>query len=90
MPLFFLAPDAVRGDTVTITGPLVRHIGGALRRQIGDPLTVVDTKGERCLVELTDIGPTTLHAVIRRRLGPEPEPAVHLTLAQAVDRKSVV
>ena len=84
MPLFFLAPDAVRSDTVTITGPVVRHIGGALRHQVGDQLTVVDTKGERCLVELMDVGPTAIRAVIRRRLGPELEPAVHVTLAQAV------
>lgn len=84
MPLFFLAPDAVRGDTVTITGPLVRHIGGALRYQIGDRLAVADADGERCLIELTAVGSAAIHAVIRRRLGPAPEPAVHLTLAQAV------
>ncbi len=84
MSLFFLAPDAVRGDTVTITGPLVRHIGGALRSHVGDQLTVVDGDGERYLVELTAVDPLAIHAVIRRRLGPEPASAVHLTLALAV------
>lgn len=84
MPLFFLAPGAIRGDIVTLTGDLARHIGGSLRHRVGDCLTVADEHGARFHVEVTDVGSASIRAVVRRRLGSPPPSAVRLTLAQAV------
>jgi len=84
MPLFFLAPGAIRGDVVTLTGALARHIGGSLRHRVGDCLTVADEHGARFRVEVTDVASASIRAVVRRRLGSPPPQAVRLTLAQAV------
>ncbi|MEO5657744.1 MAG: RsmE family RNA methyltransferase [Nitrospiria bacterium] len=84
MPIFFLAPGSVRGDTVTVTGPLARHLAGALRHRIGDQVTVVDETGERYRIELIETGSTVVRGLIQSRLGPPPVPPISLTLVQAV------
>jgi 16S rRNA (uracil1498-N3)-methyltransferase len=84
MPLFFLPPGAIRGDLLSITGSLVRHIGGALRYRVGDRLTVVDHLGERYRVELTATSASAIDGIVRQRLGYVPLPALHVTLVQAM------
>ncbi|TLY39398.1 MAG: 16S rRNA methyltransferase, partial [Nitrospirae bacterium] len=36
MPVFFIELDAIRDGTVSITGPLARHLKGSLRVRPGE------------------------------------------------------
>ena len=42
---FFVLPQAVEGDKVTITGPDVNHIRNALRMRQGESLLISDGEG---------------------------------------------
>jgi 16S rRNA (uracil1498-N3)-methyltransferase len=50
---FFVKPDAVTEDTVTITGGEAKHIAAVLRRRPGDGIIVIDGRGRRYEIELT-------------------------------------
>lgn len=45
MPRFFVTPDQIDENTITITGPDVNHISHVLRMAPGDNLTVSDGRG---------------------------------------------
>lgn len=84
VPHFFLAPGALQGDAVTITGSLASHVAGALRHRTGDRLTVVGEGGRRYRIVLTEAGPRRVRGVIVERLPSEHPPRLRVTLAQAV------
>lgn len=84
VPHFFLAPGALQGDAVTLTGSLAGHIAGALRHRTGDQLTVVGEDGERYRILLTEAGARRVRGTVVERL-PRFEPrGPRITLAQAV------
>lgn len=84
MPHFFLAPGALQGDAVTLTGSLASHVVGALRHRTGDQLTVVDERGERYRLVLTEADARRVRGTVVERL-PRFEPqGPRITLAQAV------
>lgn len=98
MPIFFLTPEArddasqrhaaLVGETLTITGPLARHLGASLRHQPGDRIMLVDEVGARCVVEVTQVRPNRIDAMVRERLGAAAPPRLSITLAQAVLKSS--
>jgi 16S rRNA (uracil1498-N3)-methyltransferase len=84
MPHFFLAPGALQGDAVTMTGSLASHVAGALRHRVGDHLTVVDEDGQRYRVVLTEASARRVRGTVVEPL-PRHEPqGPRMTLAQAV------
>lgn len=46
MPRFFVGPDQVKDDTITITGPDVNHIKNVLRMGCGDEVSISDGCGK--------------------------------------------
>jgi len=50
---FFVAPEGVSENSVTICGSEAKHIATVLRRRPGDFVTLVDGRGRRYRVELT-------------------------------------
>ncbi len=82
MPRFFVSPDAMAGDTITITGDDHRHIAYALRMAVGDEITVCDGEGEECLCRLSCITPDATQATVTERRTGVGELPVSLRLYQ--------
>ncbi len=84
MPHFFLAPGAIHGDAVTITGSLAGHVGGALRHRAGDRITVVDEHRHRYRILVTEADSHRVLGHIVERLPDERLHGLRVTLAQSL------
>jgi 16S rRNA (uracil1498-N3)-methyltransferase len=82
---FFVAPETLRSDRVTLTGPQARQIATVLRLRTGEEITLV-ADGAEAVVALETVRPTSVTAVVRERGFTAAEPSVALTLALAVLR----
>jgi 16S rRNA (uracil1498-N3)-methyltransferase len=82
---FFVAPDTLRADRVTLTGAQARQIATVLRLRAGDEITLV-ADGAEAIVALDAVRPTAVTAVVRERGFTPAEPTLGLTLALPVLR----
>ena len=85
MHRFFVAPEMLRADRVTLTGAQARQIATVLRLREGDEITLV-ADGAEAVVALETVRPTSVTAVVRDRSFTPAEPTVALTLALPVLR----
>ncbi len=53
MPVFFIEREAIEGETVSITGPLARHLKGSLRTHPGENVWLAEAGGPRYEVRIT-------------------------------------
>lgn len=53
MPVFFIEREAIQGETVSITGPLARHLKGSLRTHPGENVWLAEAGGPRYEVRIT-------------------------------------
>ncbi len=77
-------PTNVQGDELIITGSEAHHLSRVLRKRAGDDLWAIDGKGTSYRVEIISCQSNRIRCRVletRRKLG---EPAVHVTLAQAL------
>ena len=70
-PRFFISPDQVSGQTITITGEDVRHIGAVLRMKPGDRLLVCDGAGTDYTVSIAQVGKAEIRTEITERTARE-------------------
>ncbi len=56
LPRFFISPDQVSGQLITISGEDVRHIGTVLRMKPGDELLLCNGQGTDYAVKITTVG----------------------------------
>jgi 16S rRNA (uracil1498-N3)-methyltransferase len=82
---FFVAPDTLRADRVTLTGAQARQIATVLRLRPGDEVALV-ADGAEAVVALEAVRPMSVTAVVRERGFAPAEPTVALTLALPVLR----
>jgi 16S rRNA (uracil1498-N3)-methyltransferase len=82
---FFVAPETLRADRVTITGAQARQIATVLRLRAGDEIALV-ADGAEAVVALEAVRPTSVTAVVRERGFTPAEPTTALTLALPVLR----
>lgn len=63
MPRFFVGPEQVKDDTITITGPDVNHIKNVLRMGCGDEVSISDGCGRDyfCTIESVNRDAVCLH-----------------------------
>src|SRR4030088_919634 len=85
MHRFFVSPEALRADRVTLTGAQARQIASVLRLRTGDEIALV-ADGAEAVVALETVAPTSVTAVVRERGFTLAEPTVALTLALPVLR----
>jgi 16S rRNA (uracil1498-N3)-methyltransferase len=85
MHRFFVSPEALRADRVTLTGAQARQIATVLRLRAGDQIALV-ADGAEAVVALEAVRPTSVIAVVRERGFTPAEPTVALTLALPVLR----
>ena len=85
MHRFFVTPEQLRADRVTLGGAQARQIATVLRLKAGDEIALV-ADGAEAVVALEAVRPTSVIAVVRERGFTPAEPTVALTLALAVLR----
>ena len=85
MHRFFVPPETLRADRVTLTGPQARQIATVLRLRPGDEIALV-ADGAEAVVTLEAVRPTSVTAMVRERGFTPAEPTVALTLALPVLR----
>ncbi len=85
MHRFFVAPETLRDDRVTLGGTQARQIATVLRLRPGDEIALV-ADGAEAVVALETVRATAVTAVVRERGFSAAEPTVSLTLALPVLR----
>jgi 16S rRNA (uracil1498-N3)-methyltransferase len=85
MHRFFVTPETLRADRVTLGGAQARQIATVLRLRAGDEIALV-ADGAEAVVALEAVRPTAVTAVVRERGFTPAEPTVALTLALPVLR----
>ncbi len=84
MHRFFVPPDWLDGNRISISGPLVHQIRNVLRLQAGDRIVVLDDSGWERVVTLMRVGQErTLGRVVSKNLS-SGEPQVKISLYQSV------
>ncbi len=87
MPRRLFLPGAdLTVPSIQIAGPDFHHLVNVLRMQPGEDVVILDNHGNGCRAEITRIGKREIEAAI---VGPEtvpPEPATHVTIAQALGK----
>jgi 16S rRNA (uracil1498-N3)-methyltransferase len=63
-PRFFISPEQVAGQLITVSGEDVRHIGAVLRMKTGDELLLCDGKGSEYSVKIIHIDRTEIKTEI--------------------------
>jgi len=84
MPVFFIERDAIRNGTVSITGPLARHLKGSLRVRPGETVWLGESGGPRYQVRITAASRDRLTGDILSESAPPVRPGPRLTLGFAV------
>ena len=85
MHRFFVSPETLRADRVTLTGAQARQIATVLRLRAGDEVALV-ADGAEAVVTLEAVRPTSVTAVVRDRGFTPGEPTAAVTLALPVLR----
>jgi 16S rRNA (uracil1498-N3)-methyltransferase len=84
MPVFFIEPEAIHGDGITLTGPLAHHLVESLRIQPGEELWLGHSGGLRFRARAIRADPGRLTADIISRADPPPASSPHTTLGLAL------
>ncbi len=84
MHRFFVTPDALKMQPLTLTGDQAHQVRRVLRLRLGDRVTLLDGQGWACEAMLIALGEADAKFQVVRRWEMEGEPATHITLYQAV------
>lgn len=84
MHRFFVPPEAFERQPVTLTGDQAHQVRRVLRLRLGDRVTLLDGEGWAYEAALIALSEADAKFQLLRRWPAEGEPAVHITLYQAV------
>ena len=84
MPVFFIEPEAIQGDGITLTGSLAHHLVESLRIQPGEELWLGHSGGLRFRARVIRADPGRLTADIISSSDPPPASSPHITLGLAL------
>ena len=84
MPVFFIERDAIQNGTVSITGPLARHLKGSLRVRPGETVLLGESGGPRYHVRITATDRHRLTGNILSESAPPPHNVPRLTVGLAL------
>src|SRR5690606_11638303 len=84
MHRFFVAPEAIQGQSVTFPEDVAFQLGRVLRMRPGDLVVVLDNSGWEREVELVAIGRREATGVVRLRRRATGEPRTKITLYQSL------
>lgn len=83
---FFVSPNQLRSDAVTLTGDLAHRLGRVLRLRPGDRVVLLDGTGLAHEAELVSLGSDAVRARIVERYPVGTEPELEITLFQALPK----
>ncbi|NLA58618.1 MAG: 16S rRNA (uracil(1498)-N(3))-methyltransferase [Firmicutes bacterium] len=83
---FFVEPDQIVGDMVTIQGEELAHLARVLRLGPGDAVTICDGTGMEYYGILEEVLPDAAAARIRERIVSPGEPRTRITLVQGLPK----
>src|SRR5512142_1056164 len=84
MHRFFVSPQAIRDDKVTVRGTVVHQIRDVLRMHPGDEIVLLDNSGWSFRTELVTIDREVVHGRVAEKSKLETEPQTHVTLYQGL------
>jgi len=84
MPVFFIEPEAIQGDGITLTGSLAHHLVESLRIQPGEELWLGHSGGLRFRARVIRVDPGRLTADIISSSDPPAASSPHTTLGLAL------
>jgi 16S rRNA (uracil1498-N3)-methyltransferase len=84
MQRFFIPPNWIQGNVVTLTGPNVHQIRTVLRLQSGDEIVVLDNSGWEYQVRLSVVDTEIAKGDIVHKSLAETEPRAKITLYQSI------
>lgn len=84
MPVFFIEREALRGETVSITGPLARHLKGSLRTHPGENVWLAEAGGPRYEVRITAADRDRLTGRVLSEIPPPPPRLPRITVGFAL------
>ncbi len=88
IPRFFIAPQAISGDTATLPPEAAHHARNVLRLRAGEPVVLHDGLGFAYNATLQEMSGKTVLATINDRSPVLAEPATRITVAQALPKTS--
>ncbi|MBQ7901450.1 MAG: 16S rRNA (uracil(1498)-N(3))-methyltransferase [Clostridia bacterium] len=86
MHRFFVQPDCIEGQTVTIAGDDVKHISKVLRLRSGDEITVCDSCGSDYVCAIDEITQTSVAAHVLQKKPNTAEAPVRITIYQGLPK----
>ena len=84
MHRFFVSPDSISGDAVTLSGHVARQLARVLRSRPGDRIAVLDDSGWEYLVTLERVSPDQVLGAVVDRSASRGEPNTKVTLYQGM------
>lgn len=87
MHRFFVSPDAIQGNIVTLPEPAAHQIRNVLRMRAGAHIVVLDNRGWEYTTQIIEIEHKYVAGQIIEKQAAHGEPRVHLTLYQAILKK---
>ena len=86
MRRFFVAPEAVQGESVLFDAELAHHMGKVLRLTAGEQVTVCTGDGRAYLVELSQFSKDSVTGTIVEQLDNQQETEVQIVLYQGMPK----
>lgn len=84
MPVFFVFPECIDQQTISVTGDVLVHLRDSLRITVGETLWLNNGQGVRYRVEITDVSKRAVTARIREMTQEPPRQSPPLILAQSL------
>src|SRR3990172_5730597 len=86
MPVFFIERGAIQGETVSLTGPLARHLKGSLRIHPGENVWLAEAGGPRYEVRITAADRDRLTGRVLSEIPPPPLRLPRITVGLALPK----
>ncbi len=86
MTQFFITPENWKPDSSSarLEGDEARHAAGAFRKDAGDAIRIFNGAGDAALGRVVSTSKSAVEIAIDRRLPRDPEPSLHVTVAQSL------
>ena len=82
MTRFFVSPQELKGDFLTLTGENAEH-AKVLRLKNGENVLVCDGEGNECVCAVSDVSPGLISLVVQGRQASQSEPKVKASIYMA-------
>ena len=86
MTRFFVRPEQISGNLVTLDGDDSHHLRAVLKAQAGDKIAVLDGSGREWPAVLMEVGKSKCLAQMREPIVLSTEPVTKITVAQALPK----